>query len=200
MGHTLRVFGTAAALIVAACYSGTFNAAAVSDKQPVNQPNLGNSAIAKAMAEVKKTQNNGNGNSQESPGKSNDARKNACTKVRASIANRTSNLQDAGFRHLEVIDKVHANLLSFADEQQLPLVESDESSITVAREAALTAIYNLGESEDALSCEDKNVGSMAATVRLDVQNVHETLKTYRESVNTSINHMKASLEQTREAN
>jgi hypothetical protein len=155
-----------------------------------NSTTRGNSEASQANAELKKEQNNG-----KKPGKSLEAQQNACMRVRASIANRTANLQSAGERHLAVIDKVYANLANFNGKEGLELSEVDQSRVASARAQAEQTIFTLGQNEDNLNCEDKNVGQMAATVRLSVQSVNAALKEYREAVGNAITHTRQQVNQ-----
>ena len=161
-----------------------------------NSTSRGNGETAQANAETKKEQrqavkqNNGKGS-----GKSLEAQQNACMRVRASIANRTANLQSAGERHLAAIDKVYANLTSFNGKEGLELSEADRSRIASARAQVEQTIFTLGQNEDNLNCEDKNVGQMAATVRLSVQSVNAALKEYREAVGNAITHTRQQVNQ-----
>ena len=155
-----------------------------------NSTTRGNSETAQANAELKKEQNSG-----KKPGKSLEARQNACMRVRASIANRTANLQSAGERHLAVIDKVYANLASFNGKEGFELSEADQNRVASARTQAEQTIFTLGQNEDNLNCEDKNVGQMAATVRLSVQSVNAALKEYREAVGNAITHTRQQVNQ-----
>lgn len=187
MSTISRSINTFIALALAATISGSLPALAVAN---TNSTTKGNSDAARANAEVKKNDNQPSANGAI---KSLEAQQNACNKVRASIANRTANLQEAGERHLAVIDKVYTNLTTFNGKEGLALGETDQNRVLAAQGRVTEAISTLGRNEDRLSCEDANVGQMAATVRLNVQDVNAALKEYREAVEGAINHTRQQL-------
>lgn len=187
MSTISRSINTFIALALAATISGSLPALAVAN---TNSTTRGNSEAARANAEVKKNDNQPSANGAI---KSLAAQQNACNKVRASIANRTANLQEAGKRHLAVIDKVYTNLTTFNGKEGLTLIDTDHSLVSDAKKRATDAVFTLGQNEDKLSCEDANVGQMAATVRLNVQDVNAALKEYREAVEGAINHTRQQL-------
>lgn len=183
MSITSRAVYTFVALAIATTVGGNLTAQASPNP---NSYTRGNSGKVKEARNEKKDGNN-------KPSKSLEAQKTACTKVRASIANRTANLQSTGERHMLVIDKVYANLTEFTGREDVRLSQEQMSKIAEARSQAEQAIFSLGQNEDRLNCEDKNVGQMAAGIRLSVQKVNDSLKDYRNAVGDAIKDARAQL-------
>jgi hypothetical protein len=120
-----------------------------------------------------------------------DRMKTACVKVRTSISNRTANLQLANERHIGVIDKVYGNLTTFANNQHITVPEANRQAVLLAHDAASNAIQQLANSEDALNCEDVNVGQAAAALELNIQAVNDTMRMYRNAVSDMLAAVKA---------
>lgn len=114
-----------------------------------------------------------------------------CTKVRASISNRTSNLEQTANRHTAVIDQIYDNATDYAALHGFVIKDSELIAVVSNRAAVQTALRSLASSEDTLNCEDTNVGAEAAELRLQVLGVHTALESYRNAVSDVLKAMKA---------
>lgn len=128
---------------------------------------------------AKKPDSKGN---KDQPNSSIAKQKQACTKVRSSIANRTANLQDTSRNKLAVIDKIYANLQDFAKAKNISITDTQLLTVSAAKAAATEAIDGLGNAEDTLNCEDTAIGQNAAKLRLTIRSVNDSLKSYRNAV------------------
>lgn len=187
MANLKQYFNAAVLMVTAQMVIGSiFYASAVKaeDTQKKQVPN-GN---AYAYGQQKKSDNSTTASNEKNKDKK---QYDACTAVRANIANRTANLQERAQRHMEVIDKVYANLSEFATKNNTSISEQQKLNVANARQAAANAISEVGPQEDALNCEDGNVGSSAAKLRLSVQKLTDTTIAYRSAVGDAIAEMRA---------
>ena len=113
-----------------------------------------------------------------------------CTKVRASISNRTSNLQQTANRHLGVMDQIYDNATDYATINGFSITDAQKIAVASARATLTSAVQDLANSEDVLNCEDANVGKEAVALRLNVQGVEDALHSYRDAVSTVLTSLK----------